>query len=151
MYKLYIYTPSRKLSRAVNMAVLIDLKRFDLMRAPTVLTFFTFKLLFANARFWKCCRVCRLYLLSKWLLFVFLYGLQVTCIPWNYEVLADETTQMVSQLIEINGHGVLTINSQPNVNGLPSTDPVHGWGNPGGYVYQKVMNCSCRWIYCVPQ
>lgn len=65
------------------------------------------------------------------------HGFKVTCIPWNYEVLADETTQMVSQLIEINGQGVLTINSQPNVNGLPSTDPVHGWGNPGGYVYQK--------------
>lgn len=65
----------------------------------------------------------------------------MTCIPWNYEVLADETTQMVNQLLEINRQGVLTINSQPNVNGVPSTDPVHGWGNPGGYVYQKVMNC----------
>ena len=23
------------------------------------------------------------------------------------------------------------------MNGAPSTDPTHGWGGPGGYVYQK--------------
>lgn len=34
-----------------------------------------------------------------------------------------------------------TINSQPNVNGAPATDPVVGWGTPGGYVYQKVGVC----------
>nr|KAF6506698.1 methylenetetrahydrofolate reductase [Rousettus aegyptiacus] len=32
---------------------------------------------------------------------------------------------------------ILTINSQPNVNGLPSSDPVVGWGPSGGYVFQK--------------
>lgn len=46
---------------------------------------------------------------------------------------------MIDQLARINSKGVLTINSQPNVNGAPSDDPVFGWGGPGGYVYQKVM------------
>ena len=45
---------------------------------------------------------------------------------------------MVAKLVEINEQGALTINSQPPVNGAPSSDPVNGWGNPGGYVYQKV-------------
>lgn len=31
----------------------------------------------------------------------------------------------------------MTINSQPSVNGAPSSDPVIGWGSPDGYVYQK--------------
>ena len=51
-----------------------------------------------------------------------------------------ETTFLSKQLAYINGCGVLTINSQPSVNGSPSTDPVVGWGSKGGYVYQKV--CS---------
>jgi hypothetical protein len=37
----------------------------------------------------------------------------------------------------LNSKGILTINSQPNVNGLPSSDPVIGWGSNDGYVYQK--------------
>ena len=49
---------------------------------------------------------------------------------------------MINQLASVNIRGVLTINSQPNVNGAPSDDPVFGWGGPGGYVYQKVT-LSC--------
>jgi len=33
--------------------------------------------------------------------------------------------------------GILTINSQPNVNGQPSDNKINGWGSPDGYVYQK--------------
>uniref|UniRef100_A0A8C9BTN4 Methylenetetrahydrofolate reductase n=2 Tax=Phocoena sinus TaxID=42100 RepID=A0A8C9BTN4_PHOSS len=36
-----------------------------------------------------------------------------------------------------NRRGILTINSQPNINGKPSSDPVVGWGPGGGYVFQK--------------
>ena len=49
-----------------------------------------------------------------------------------------ETSLLSKQLSHINGYGVLTINSQPSVNGAPSTDPMVGWGAKGGYVYQKV-------------
>ena len=31
----------------------------------------------------------------------------------------------------------MTINSQPRVNACSSVDDVHGWGGPGGVVFQK--------------
>jgi len=37
----------------------------------------------------------------------------------------------------MNSAGFFTINSQPSVNGAASDDPVHGWGGPKGFVYQK--------------
>ena len=67
---------------------------------------------------------------------------QVTELPWNQDELAPETLPFVDKLAHINKHGILTINSQPNVNAAPSTDPVAGWGRPGGYVFQKV-NMLC--------
>ena len=64
--------------------------------------------------------------------------------PWNDDELASETTLLIQQLGHINRHGVLTINSQPAVNGKPSTDKYVGWGKKGGYVYQKVLqNFNC--------
>ena len=89
---------------------------------------------------------------------------QVTSIPWNDDELSPETMLLKDQLADVNKRGVLTINSQvrlilkfyllllsnwfctnlrnqllvqPNVNGAPSEDPVVGWGQPHGYVYQK--------------
>lgn len=38
----------------------------------------------------------------------------------------------------MNEMGYHTINSQPAVDGVRSDDKVHGWGPPGGYIYQKV-------------
>lgn len=63
---------------------------------------------------------------------------QVTCLPWNDEPLAAETSLMKEELLRVNRRGILTINSQPNINGKPSSDPVVGWGPSGGYVFQKV-------------
>lgn len=87
--------------------------------------------------------------------------LQVTALPWNDDELAAETGQLVERLASLNQRGVLTINSQPAVNGAPSDDQVHGWGPHGGYVYQKVgtaeivcMSCWCLHLgdcSCVPQ
>ena len=37
----------------------------------------------------------------------------------------------------MNQNKLLTINSQPRVNGAKSTDPSYGWGPEKGYVYQK--------------
>lgn len=45
---------------------------------------------------------------------------------------------MKEELLRVNRLGILTINSQPNINGKPSSDPVVGWGPSGGYVFQKV-------------
>ncbi|XP_058017228.1 methylenetetrahydrofolate reductase (NADPH) [Ahaetulla prasina] len=64
-------------------------------------------------------------------------GHKVTCLPWNDDPLAAETNLMKDELVKVNRRGVLTINSQPNINGKPSTDPIVGWGPEGGYVFQK--------------
>uniref|UniRef100_A0A8C7ZAM2 Methylenetetrahydrofolate reductase (NAD(P)H) n=1 Tax=Oryzias sinensis TaxID=183150 RepID=A0A8C7ZAM2_9TELE len=64
-------------------------------------------------------------------------GHKVMCLPWNDDPLAPETNFLKDQLEKVNRRGVLTINSQPNINGKPSTDPIVGWGPAGGYVFQK--------------
>ncbi|XP_054435714.1 methylenetetrahydrofolate reductase (NADPH) isoform X2 [Pteronotus mesoamericanus] len=64
-------------------------------------------------------------------------GHRVTCLPWNDEPLAAETGLMKEELLRVNRRGVLTINSQPSINGKPSSDPIVGWGPGGGYVFQK--------------
>ncbi|KAG8434770.1 hypothetical protein GDO86_012933 [Hymenochirus boettgeri] len=62
---------------------------------------------------------------------------KVTCLPWNDDPLAPETNLLQTELEKVNKRGILTINSQPNVNGKPSTDPIVGWGPSRGYVFQK--------------
>jgi len=59
-------------------------------------------------------------------------------LPWSSQAPASETSVITEQLAKMNEMGYLTINSQPAVDGAPSDDKVHGWGPPGGYVYQKV-------------
>ena len=63
--------------------------------------------------------------------------MQVNKTPWNNDELSPETFAIADKLASLNRRGILTINSQPNVNGLPSNDEVFGWGQTGGYVYQK--------------
>lgn len=50
---------------------------------------------------------------------------------------SGETEAIAEQLKKVNQAGILTINSQPSANGVPSDDEVFGWGQAGGYVYQK--------------
>ncbi|VDM29166.1 unnamed protein product [Toxocara canis] len=64
-------------------------------------------------------------------------GVKVTRLPWNEQDLDAETNIIRDQLLWCNENGILTVNSQPSVNGAPSTDPLVGWGKPGGYCYQK--------------
>uniref|UniRef100_UPI00358F65EC methylenetetrahydrofolate reductase (NADPH)-like n=1 Tax=Myxine glutinosa TaxID=7769 RepID=UPI00358F65EC len=65
------------------------------------------------------------------------HGHKVTCTPWNDEPLSAETLDLRDWLAKLNERGVLTINSQPRVNGESSTHAAFGWGPPGGFVYQK--------------
>lgn len=65
------------------------------------------------------------------------------CLPWNDDPLAPETNLLKDELDKVNRRGVLTINSQPSINGKPSSDPIVGWGPPGGYVFQKVKFGVC--------
>lgn len=64
-------------------------------------------------------------------------GVKVTKVPWNDDELSPETGLILDKLASINERGVLTINSQPNINGASSSDPNVGWGSPNGYIYQK--------------
>ncbi|KAI0132855.1 methylenetetrahydrofolate reductase [Xylariales sp. AK1849] len=61
----------------------------------------------------------------------------IDSLPWSEAPLTSEADSIRHNLVELNKRGLLTINSQPAVNGVKSTHPVHGWGPPNGYVYQK--------------
>lgn len=58
-------------------------------------------------------------------------------LPWSEAPITSEAEAIRSELVNLNRRGLLTITSQPSVNGVKSTHPVHGWGPKGGYVYQK--------------
>jgi len=64
-------------------------------------------------------------------------GVMVQRTPWCDSELSPETGLIAPNLAKINKDGVLTINSQPSANCVESTDPILGWGQPGGYVFQK--------------
>ncbi len=54
-------------------------------------------------------------------------------LPWSeMDSLQHETGAIQERLVALNRGGLLTINSQPAVNGAQSTDPHVGWGGPNG-------------------
>lgn len=67
---------------------------------------------------------------------------ELKALPWSDQPVAKETSVISKELAKINELGFLTINSQPRVDGVRSDDAKHGWGPRGGYVYQKVRDCS---------
>jgi len=76
----------------------------------------------------------------------FLKG-EIKQLPWSdLDKLQSESADILSPLLDVNNKGFLTINSQPRVNGLPSTDTKVGWGPEGGFVYQK----SYMEFFCPP-
>ncbi|OTA94313.1 hypothetical protein M434DRAFT_71586 [Hypoxylon sp. CO27-5] len=70
-------------------------------------------------------------------LFVKYIQRELPSLPWSEAPLTSESDSIKDDLIKLNQRGLLTINSQPAVNGVKSTHPVHGWGPSNGYVYQK--------------
>lgn len=48
-----------------------------------------------------------------------------------------ESEDINDVLVQLNSNKLLTINSQPRVNGAKSTDAKFGWGPGNGFVYQK--------------
>jgi len=57
--------------------------------------------------------------------------------PWSETPVTAEANLIKAELIDLNKRGLLTINSQPAVDGVKSNHPIHGWGPTNGYVYQK--------------
>ncbi|KAH9908412.1 methylenetetrahydrofolate reductase 1 [Xylariomycetidae sp. FL2044] len=70
-------------------------------------------------------------------LFVRYLEKEIPTLPWSEAPLTSEADSIKDDLINLNQRGLLTINSQPAVSGVKSTHPIHGWGPPNGYVYQK--------------
>ncbi|KAL9657366.1 hypothetical protein ABK040_014355 [Willaertia magna] len=66
----------------------------------------------------------------------FLEG-KIDFLPWNEQSPSPETNIIKNELVVLNKNGFLTTNSQPKVNGAPSSDKNVGWGPKNGYVYQK--------------
>lgn len=62
---------------------------------------------------------------------------EINSLPWCDQPLSVESSSIQQELVKLNKAGCLTINSQPRVNGLPSSTEGFGWGPKGGYVYQK--------------
>jgi len=62
-------------------------------------------------------------------------------LPWSESAtLSPETALITSELTALTQQkGYWTVASQPAVDGLPSTHPIHGWGPPGGFVFQKAF------------
>lgn len=58
-------------------------------------------------------------------------------LPWSEVPISSEANMLTQGLVDLNERGLLTINSQPPVNGVKSSHPVYGWGPKNGYVYQK--------------
>lgn len=70
-------------------------------------------------------------------LFVKYLRQEIETLPWSDAPLTSEADSIRDELINLNKRGLITINSQPAVDGVKSNHPVHGWGPNNGYVYQK--------------
>jgi len=57
--------------------------------------------------------------------------------PFSEGPMTAESNDIRDVLVNFNKNRIFTINSQPQVNGLPSSDPVYGWGPTKGFVFQK--------------
>jgi len=63
---------------------------------------------------------------------------EISVFPWSeMDKMQKESEHISEDLVKLNSSGYLTINSQPKINGAPSTDPRVGWGGSDGFVYQK--------------
>ncbi|RCK57983.1 Methylenetetrahydrofolate reductase 2 [Candida viswanathii] len=58
-------------------------------------------------------------------------------LPWFDGAIGDDTNIILDNLIELNENSLITLNSQPSLNSVRSSDKVFGWGPKNGYVYQK--------------
>ncbi|KAF9519500.1 hypothetical protein BS47DRAFT_1370712 [Hydnum rufescens UP504] len=61
----------------------------------------------------------------------------LNALPWSDQPPSAETVVIGPRLAKLNRLGYMTINSQPAVNGVPSSDVTFGWGPSNGFVYQK--------------
>ena len=70
-----------------------------------------------------------------------LSGLTPKQLPWSESATLNPETALITPELTalIVQKGYWTIASQPAVDGVSSTHPIHGWGPPGGFVFQKAF------------
>lgn len=57
--------------------------------------------------------------------------------PFCEQSIEPETGDILEVLTTMNNNKLLTVNSQPKMNGVSSDDPELGWGPSKGFLYQK--------------
>lgn len=62
---------------------------------------------------------------------------ELKALPWSDGPVGEDTKIIVDDLIKLNQLGFFTMNSQPALNAVKSSEKVFGWGPKNGYVYQK--------------
>ncbi|KAK6455192.1 methylenetetrahydrofolate reductase [Scheffersomyces xylosifermentans] len=62
---------------------------------------------------------------------------ELKSLPWSDGPIGEDTSLIVDNLIKLNQKGFFTMNSQPALNAIKSSEKVYGWGPKNGYVYQK--------------
>ena len=62
---------------------------------------------------------------------------ELEALPWSESPISGEADVIKDGLVDLNRRGLLTINSQPAVDGVKSSHAVYGWGPRNGYVFQK--------------
>lgn len=62
---------------------------------------------------------------------------KIESLPWSEAPISNEADVIKKELVALNERGLLTINSQPAIDGAKSSHPIYGWGPANGYVYQK--------------
>lgn len=62
---------------------------------------------------------------------------ETNALPWSDGPIGSDTEILRSSLIELNQKGFFTLNSQPALSAVRSSDKVYGWGPKNGFLYQK--------------
>ncbi|ODV57970.1 methylenetetrahydrofolate reductase (NAD(P)H) MET13 [Ascoidea rubescens DSM 1968] len=63
---------------------------------------------------------------------------KLSMLPWcDSPINSLEISDYLNNLIDLNFKGILTVNSQPKINGVKSTSKIHGWGPRNGFIYKK--------------
>lgn len=62
---------------------------------------------------------------------------EISSLPWCDTKLQNESSKIESNLSDLNAMGILTIASQPAVDGIFSSDSIFGWGPNNGLIFQK--------------
>lgn len=62
---------------------------------------------------------------------------ETNALPWSDGPIGSDTEILRSSLIRLNEKGFFTLNSQPALSAVRSSDKVYGWGPKNGFLYQK--------------